>query len=469
MRKTKIICTLGPSTQGATLRDLAENGMNVARLNFSHGNHQMHKANIDAVKALRDELDIPIGIMLDTKGPEIRIGSFTQGSVTLREGARFTLTTQAVEGNEERVSVTYSKLPREVEIGTQILADDGLIELRVEQCTETDVVCTVVNGGVLSNNKSINLPGVHLSMPYMSARDEEDIAFGAKEGVDIVAASFTRHAADILEVRRVLKENNAEDTMVIAKIENRDGVDNIDEIIAVSDGVMVARGDMGVEIAIEELPWIQKTIIKKCYAAGKVAITATQMLDSMIHNPRPTRAEVTDVANAVYDGTSAIMLSGETAAGKYPLESLLTMARIAKATERSINYNKRFLAADLGDPTVTNAIGHATAASAIDLGASAIITVTQSGYSARMVSKYRPYCPIIAPTTSRRAYYKLALSWGVLPLMNSEKQTLEELFEGALECAKRGYSLREGDIVVMTGGNRMRMSGSTNVLMVARA
>ena len=377
MRKTKIICTLGPATDDQNvLRSLMLNGMNVARLNFSHGGHEDHLVRMNAVKALRDELDIPIALMLDTKGPEIRIKTFKDGSAEIKAGDTFTLTTKDIEGTSESVSITYPNLPAELKPGNRILIDDGLIELEAVKCTDTDIICRIINGGVLRNRKSINLPGIHIEMPYMNETDRSDIVFGVQQDVDIIAASFVRNAYDILEIKKILEESGGEDIKIIAKIENREGVNNIDEILNVADGVMVARGDMGVEIAMEELPRIQKMLIKKCCACGKISITATQMLESMINNPRPTRAEVTDIANAIYDGTSAIMLSGETAAGKHPVAAVATMAKIAETTENSINYRQLFAENNLsGDLSVTNALSHAACTTAIDLGAAAIITV----------------------------------------------------------------------------------------------
>ncbi len=344
MRRTKIVCTLGPATDDpAVLRDLMLRGMNVARLNFSHGTHEDHLVRMNAVKKMREELDLPIAIMLDTKGPEIRVKTFKDGCAELVTGGRYILTTDDVEGDAERVGITYPALPDELKIGSRILIDDGLIELEVQSIKKPDIICKVINGGLLRNRKSINLPDTHIEMPYMNDSDKSDIVFGVEQGVDFIAASFVRNAFDVLEIRKILEDCGGDDIMIIAKIENREGVNNIDEIMNVADGVMVARGDMGVEIAMEELPRIQKTLIKKCCAAGKISITATQMLESMIVNPRPTRAEVTDIANAIYDGTSAIMLSGETAAGKHPVEAVATMAKIAKTTEESIDYKTLFV------------------------------------------------------------------------------------------------------------------------------
>ncbi len=468
MRKTKIICTLGPATDDQNvLRSLMLNGMNVARLNFSHGGHEDHLVRMNAVKALREELDIPIALMLDTKGPEIRIKTFKDGSAEIKTGDNFTLTTRDVDGTGESVSITYANLPAELKPGNRILIDDGLIELEVMKCTDTDIVCRVINGGVLRNRKSINLPGIHIEMPYMNESDRSDIVFGVQQDVDIIAASFVRNAYDILEIKKILEESGGDDIKIIAKIENREGVNNIDEILNVADGVMVARGDMGVEIAMEELPKIQKMLIKKCCACGKISITATQMLESMINNPRPTRAEVTDIANAIYDGTSAIMLSGETAAGKHPVGAVATMAKIAETTENSINYRQLFAENNLsGDLSVTNALSHAACTTAIDLGAAAIITVTQSGYTARMISKFRPNCPIIAPTTIPRNYRQMALSWGIIPAMSRVCETTDDLFDSAIEIAKKTGLVSDGDVVVITGGAPVGVSGTTNLMKV---
>lgn len=467
MRKTKIICTLGPSTDDpAILRELMLSGMDVARINMSHQNHDAHRARIEMVKTLRDELHRPVAILIDTKGPEIRLGTFAE-KVTLRAGDSFTLTTDPVEGTAERASVSFAGLPGDVQAGSHILIDDGLIDLIVRQTTDTDILCEVQNGGVVSSNKGINVPGAALSMPFMSERDKADIAFACEIEADFIAASFTRRASDVLQVRQELERHRNHSIRIIAKIENAEGVDNIDDILKVSDGIMVARGDMGVEIALEEIPSIQKTLIHKGYNAGLQVITATQMLDSMMKNPRPTRAETTDVANAIYDGTSAIMLSGETAAGAYPVESLRTMARIAERTERDINYKKRFSSRELQDaPNVTNAISHATVTTAHDLGAKAIITVTKSGTTARMISKFRPDCPIICCTPTPSVLRQMNLSWGVIPLMAEEKTNMDELFDHAVDCAVGAGYLTSGDLVVITAGAPLGISGTTNLLKV---
>ena len=467
-RKTKIVCTLGPSTEeDDILRQLMLSGMNVARLNFSHGSHESHGKTIGRVKRLREELNLPVAIMQDTKGPEIRLKTFAQGQASLVKGQRFTLCTKPVEGDGERVSITYEQLPRDMHVGDTILVDDGLISMTVQEITDTCIHCVVNNEGVISDNKSVNAPGIPLSMPFVSRKDYEDILFGIQNGVDFVAASFVRDAADILQIRRIFSGQGCSTIDIIAKIENMQGVENIDEILRVSDGIMVARGDLGVEISLEEVPVFQKMLIHKAYSSGKRVITATQMLESMIKNPRPTRAEATDVANAIYDGTSAIMLSGETAAGLYPVEALQTMVRIALRAEKDINYIKRFKerTTDLS-PDVTNAISHATCTSAHDLGASAILTVTKGGRTARMISKYRPNCPILCCTTDEGVCRQLNLSWGVLPLMIEEARNTDELLERAVTAGENAGYLHGGELVVMTTGVPLGISGTTNMMKV---
>jgi pyruvate kinase len=468
MRKTKIICTIGPATESEDkMRLLIENGMDVARLNFSHGDHESHQQRIDLIKRLRKEYGRPVAILLDTKGPEVRVKSFLGGSAELKEGGAFTLSMSDCEGNADHVVVTYPKLALELPKGAHILLDDGLIELVAEEFTDGAIRCRVITGGTLKDNKSVNIPGVHLNMPYISDKDKRDILFGIKHDVDYIAASFCRTEADVLEIRHLLEKNGGKSIQIIAKIENESGVNHIDEIIHVSDGIMVARGDMGVEMDIVELPRIQKMLIKKAYSSGKKVITATQMLDSMIHNPRPTRAEATDVANAVYDGTSAIMLSGETAMGKYPIESLVTMSRIAVKTEDNIHYKTRFnnklpeLCA-----SVTSAISHATCSTAHSLGASAIIAFTKSGRTARMVSSFRPAVPIIACSPSEKTCNQLALSWGVCPVLGEEQENTDKLFEHAVERASSTGLVKHGEVVVITAGVPIGVSGTTNTLKV---
>ena len=468
MRRTKIICTLGPATEDdQVLRELMIEGMNVARFNFSHGEHEKHERNLQRVSRLREELGLPIAALLDTKGPEIRVKDFKDGKVVLKSGQQFILTTREIEGDEHAVSITYKDLVKDIKAGTRILIDDGLISMHVESITETDIICIVEDGGPVTNHKGVNVPNVALSMPYVSDRDREDIIFGIEQGFDFIAASFVRSADDILEIRDILSQHNCNFINIIAKIENMQGVENIDEIIRVSDGVMIARGDMGVEIPFEDVPYIQKMIIKKVYNAEKIVITATQMLESMMKNPRPTRAEATDVANAIYDGTSAIMLSGETAAGLYPVESLKTMVRIAERTEADIDLVKRFNNREsLVNPDITNAIAHATCTTAMDLNATAIVTVTKSGKTARMISKYRPACPIIGCSPYENVWRQLNLSWGVLPLMVEEKNNTDDLFEHAIEEAEKMKYVKQGEITVITAGVPLGVSGTTNLIKV---
>ncbi len=468
LRKTKIVCTMGPNLfEKGLIKPLMLAGMDVARFNFSHDTHENHLKRFKEVCRIRDELGLPVATMLDTKGPEIRIGTFAEHRVTLDAGQLFTLTTEDVEGDETRVSVTYKDLPRDVKPGCAILIDDGLVGMTVERVTDTDVCCKVNNGGTISDKKGVNIPDAHLSMPFISPKDREDILFAIENGFDFIAASFTRNADDIMQIRHIMAEKHCTSINIIAKIENMEGVQNIDEILRVSDAIMVARGDMGVEIPLEEVPVLQKMLIKKCYAAGKPAITATQMLDSMMKNPRPTRAETTDVANAIYDGTSAIMLSGETAAGMYPLEAVKTMARIALRAEASIDYESRFRKRECGTQTdITSAISHATVTSAHDLKASAIITVTKSGTTARVISKYRPSCMIIGCTTSASVWRQLSLSWGVVPLMINEESNTDDLFEHAVDSAVAANLIHDGELVVLTAGVPLGISGTTNLMKV---
>ncbi len=468
LRKTKIICTLGPSTdKDDVLKQLMIEGMNVARFNFSHGTHEEQGERLKKVQKLREELNLPVATLLDTKGPEIRLRDMKNGKVQLEAGQKFTLTTEEILGDETRVSITYKDLVKDVEPGCRILIDDGLIELGVDEVTEQDIVCHVVNGGMISNKKGVNVPNVELSMPYISDKDYEDIVFGIENDFDFVAASFVRTADDVLQIRKIFEEKNCNNINIISKIENMQGVENIDEIIRVSDGIMVARGDMGVEIPLEDVPVIQKMMIKKVIEAGKQVITATQMLDSMMKNPRPTRAEATDVANAIYDGTSAIMLSGETAAGLYPVEALKTMVKIAIRTEQDINYTARFKAREnLSNPDITNAISHATCTTANDLKAAAIITVTQSGRTARMISKYRPDCTIIGGSMYPKVCRQLNLSWGVTPLIMEPKDDADELFDHAVDVVEKAGLISMGDITVITGGVPLGVSGTTNILKV---
>ena len=470
MRKTKIVCTLGlASNSPEIIENLIDAGMNVARFNFSHGTHQSHKNVLDTLKHLREKKQIPVAALLDTKGPEIRLSTFSGGRAELFCGDAFTLYMQEREGNASGVSVTFSELWKDVSPGDAILLDDGMIELKVKSSAEDAIICEVVNGGPVSDRKGVNVPGVTISMPYISNRDRDDILFGIEQGFDFVAASFVRSAADVMEIRELLTENGGNDILIIAKIENADGVRNMEEILRSSDGIMVARGDMGVEIPFEELPSIQKKLIEQAYRSGKMVITATQMLESMIHNPRPTRAEATDVANAVYDGTSAIMLSGETAAGNYPVKAVETMALIAERAEQDINYRKRFQQSgsfSSGTGNVTNAISHATCTTAYDLGAAAIVAVSLSGSTARNISKYRPSIPIICCTSSERAYRQLALSWGVYPIMVPLVKNLDELFERSVKGAESTGLVSSGDLVVVSCGVPLGVAGSTNLIKV---
>ena len=467
IRKTKIVCTMGPNLfEKHLIAPLMKAGMNVARFNFSHGTYETHQHYYDEVCRIRDELGLPVATMLDTKGPEIRVRSFKNGRVTLQNGQMFTLTTDEVEGDEERVSITYKELPQDIAVGSSILIDDGLIGMQVERIDGADIVCRVLNGGVVSNNKGINIPNAHLSMPFISEKDHQDILFAIKNGYDFIAASFTRCADDIMQIRHILQENNCHTINIIAKIENMEGVENIDEILRVVDGVMVARGDLGVEVPLEDVPSLQKKLIQRGIAAGKPVITATQMLDSMIKNPRPTRAEATDVANAIYDGTSAIMLSGESAVGAYPVEAVETMVRIALRAEADMDYIRRFSRDTSASTDVTNAISHATVTSAHDLNASAIITVTKSGSTARILSRYRPACVIVGCTTEKHVWRPLALSWGTVPLMIAEESNTDDLFEHAVDAAVQNGLVHDGELVVLTAGVPLGISGTTNLMKV---
>jgi len=468
MRKTKIICTLGPSTEDVDiLKQLFINGMNAARLNFSHGTHEEHKKTVEKFKEVRDGLNLPVGLILDTKGPEIRIKQFEKGKVELQAGNLFTLTSEDLKGNEDIVSVTYKNLSKDVSRGDTILIDDGLIELRVLKATDKEVQCEVINGGTISDRKGVNVPEVSINLPFICAKDKTDILFAIENGFDFIAASFVHNANCIKDIKKILETNSSDNIKIIAKIENREGVNNIEDILSVSDGIMVARGDMGVEIPFEELPGIQKDIIMKCHLAGKTVITATQMLDSMIRNPRPTRAEITDVANAIYDGTSAVMLSGETSVGKYPIDAVLTMSKIAMEAERKIDYTKRFREThETLSRNVTSAIGHSTCSAAHTLSASAIISVTKSGQTAKAVSKYRPSCPIVAATMSKRVFNQLSLAWGVLPILTEIKGSTDEIFDQAIEETFKSGMIIKGNLVVITGGTPVGFSGTTNTMKI---
>lgn len=472
MKKTKIICTVGPATDDeAVMRELMVNGMNVARFNFSHGDYETHQKRFEQIVRLRTELDLPIATLLDTKGPEIRLGKFADNKpVEIHDGDTYILTADDVICDEKRGSISFKNLPRDVSAGTQILINDGVIELRAEKITGNDIICRVIHGGILSNNKGINVPGAKLSMPYLSDNDMNDLEFGAKMGFDFIAASFVRSAADINYLRKFTKSLGWFDVKIIAKIENNDGVENIDEIIEAADGIMIARGDMGVEIPFEKIPAIQKSLIYKGYRAGKQVITATQMLESMITNPRPTRAEITDVANAIYDGTSAIMLSGETATGAFPIDTVKTMALIAETTEKNIDYKHQFSNNSKSDSndSIADAIAHATVTTAHDLNAKAIITVTKGGGTARLISKYRPQAMIIGCTTSEKVCRQLNMSWGITPYVIDEKSNTDELFAVAVETAEKRMLVENGDIAVITAGVPIGVSGTTNLMKVEK-
>ena len=467
MRKTKIICTLGPSTdKGDVLRELIANGMNVARFNFSHGSYEEHGGRLANLKALREELGKPVAALLDTKGPEIRLKEFKNGVEMLEAGQTFTLTTREVEGTKEICSITYKDLPQDVHEGGTIMLDDGLIMLRIEKVTDTDITCTVLNNGKIKTKKGVNVPGVHLSMPYLSQRDRDDIIFGVQQGFDFIAASFVRTAQDVYDIRNLLNEYDS-NIRIIAKIENREGVNNIDSILSAADAVMVARGDLGVEIDFTELPGIQKNVIDRSFSFGKPIVTATQMLDSMMVNPRPTRAEISDVANAIYDGTSAIMLSGETAAGAYPVEALKTMSAIAERTENEPHYrDERFKDAAHGQISVSDATAHAACLTARDVNAAAIVTVSESGNTARLLSKYRPTQPIIACVMDEQVQRQLSLSWGITSLLMGPARSTDELIEMSTALAQKNGYLHNGELAVVTAGVPVGVSGTTNMIKI---
>ena len=466
MRKTKIICTMGPAVDDEEkLRALMLTGMDAARFNFSHGTHESHLALLNKVKRVRDELGAAVATILDTKGPEIRVKTFEEGPVTLAEGAAFTLTTRDVPGNADIVSVTYANLHNELTPGCRVLIDDGLIELKVEEISGQDIKCTVMCGGPLSSNKSINIPDAHIQLPSLTEKDREDLRFAVEQDFDFVAAAFVRKAAHVEDIRACLREYGGEHIRIISKIENSEGVENLDEIIAASDGLMVARGDLGVEIPAYEVPVLQKTMIKKTSMAGKPVITATQMLDSMIRNPRPTRAEVSDVANAVFDGTSCVMLSGETASGKYPLEAVQTMVDTISAAEQATDYWGRFRRFEFKPGRdVNDAITHASCQTAMDLEADAILTPTQRGHTARMISRFRPACPIVAFTTTERARRQLAISWGVKPLLAGYVDSTDRLFSMCVQSALKEGAVESGQMVVITAGVPIGRAGSTNLI-----
>ncbi|PSJ31970.1 pyruvate kinase [Peptostreptococcus russellii] len=466
-KKTKIVCTMGPATDSdEILGQLVLNGLNVCRFNFSHGSHEEHKIRMDRTKRIREELNEPIAILLDTKGPEIRTGDFEE-SIILEEGEKFVITMDDCIGNKERCTVSYKGMVDDVKLGDTILIDDGLVALKIVEIKGNDIITVVENSGKVSSKKGVNLPGVVINLPAVTDKDISDIKFGIEQGIDFIAASFVRKAADVIEIRKILEENNASDIQIISKIENQEGVENINSILQVSDGIMVARGDMGVEIPSEEVPIVQKMIIKKCNEVSKPVITATQMMDSMIRNPRPTRAEVADVANAIYDGTDAIMLSGETAAGKYPIEAVKTMNRIAIRTEETLEYKVEAKYAYNRGITVTDAISHATCTTAMDLEAQAIITCTSSGYTTKMVSKFRPQAPIIAATQSDKVMRKLSLNWGTYPVKSELGENTDEVVKASILATREAGFANSGDTVVVTAGVPVGKTGKTNLIKVS--
>lgn len=470
MRKTKIICTIGPAcSDEETLTNMCLAGMNVARLNFSHGTHEEHQVKIDLIKKVREKLHLPIAIMLDTKGPEYRIKTFKDKSITLKDGDTFTFTTDDIVGDQNRVSVNYKHLINDLKVGDTIMVNNGLVIFKVKELKGNDAICDVVIGGVISDRKSMNFPNKVLNHDFLSQADKDDLLFGIKNDVDFVAASFVSRKDDVAKMRQFLNDNGGQDIDIIAKIENRSGVDNIDEICQVCDGIMIARGDLGVEIPFIEVPTVQKYLIKKCRLLGKRVITATEMLESMIQNPRPTRAEINDVANAVYDGSSAVMLSGETASGKYPVLAVKNMAEIAEFTEKGIDYKHWFKTTNFIIRNNTDALSHATCAMAIDVNAKAIVVSSLSGMTVRMVSRFRAPIDIVGITTREKVYRKLALSWGVKPAMGKQCSTTDEMYEDALQAAKELMHLNDGDNVVLTGGEINGLSGNTNTIKVEKA
>lgn len=470
MRRTKIVCTLGPATENiSVIKDLIRTGMDAARINFSHGSYESHKVMIEKLKAACEEMNAPIPLILDTKGPEIRLKSFEKGKVYLNKGDTFTLTTKDVPGNQSKVSVTYENMPQDLEVGKKVLLDDGLIELTVKEIFETDIVCTVENNGEISDNKGVNVPDVHLKLPALTEKDKSDLLFGIENDFDFVAASFIRSAKDVMKIRDVLIENGGAHIKIIAKIENREGVDNIDAILHEADGIMVARGDLGVEIPPEEVPLVQKMLIKKANQTGRFVITATQMLESMIENPRPTRAEANDVANSIYDSTDAIMLSGETAKGRYPVKAVDMMARISIKVEADISYDKRLKFRTVPANSITNAIGHGAASMAVELDTACIATVTHSGFTPRMVSRFRPVCPIIACTMYKKVWRQMNLIWGCKPIYNDAAEKTNDEFEVAMDAAISSGLVKPGDMVIMTMGIPVGVAGSTNTLRIGIA
>ncbi len=472
MKKTKIVCTLGPSSSDEkTMEAMLKAGMNVVRLNFSHGTHEEHKKTIEKFRHVRDSLKMPAAVLLDTKGPEIRTGNFARGEETLEDGQTFTLTTEAIEGDKERASVTYKDLPKEVVPGDTVLINDGKIVIKVTGTNEKEVTGTVIHGGKISNHKGINLPNVKLNMQYISPQDREDILFGIRNDVDYIAASFVRSAKDVLEIKKLLAENGGKEIKVIAKIESTQGIENFEEILEASDGIMVARGDLGVEVAYEKLPGIQKRFIRRCVQSGKIAITATQMLESMITSPIPTRAEITDVANAVFDGTTAVMLSGETAAGRYPVEAVSAMAKIAKQAEDDQPKvpARNMIWHEMNATDTTNAVGHAACTLAKDINATALMAITKTGYTASRMSKFRPDMLIIGSTPYKKTYHQLSLIWGVSPMMAEYRYDIEELFHHSAERAIEEGMIEEGDMLVISAGMPVDVPGNTNIIRVIEA
>ena len=469
MRRTKIVCTLGPaSTNKEMLRRMIKNGMNVARLNFSHGSHETHRKAIELIKGVREEMKTPLAILLDTKGPEIRIKEIAKGSVQLEKGKRFVLTSNDCDGTSEMASITFADLPRQLKAGNKVLIDDGKIVLTVDECSETEIYTTVVEGGELRGHKGINIPNVHIDMPYISEQDRKDLEFGVENDVDFVAASFVRCKEDVIELRKFINYHGGHNIKIIAKIENIEGVNNFADILHYADGIMVARGDMGVEVEYERLPGIQKKFIRRCYQSGKMVITATQMLESMVHSYTPTRAEITDVANAVFDGTSAVMLSGETAMGDHPDRVVEVMAKIAEQAEKDAfeMHAYKGIKHDIDSTDMTNAICDAACTTAKDLSAKAILAVTKSGHTARRMSKFRPEEPIVAATPEKKTFHQLAMTWGVYPVLALNQEDIERLFLHAIDCAKQIDLVSDGDKVVITAGAPLNTTGTTNLLKV---
>ena len=469
MRKTKVICTIGPASENEeTLTQMFEAGMNVARLNFSHGSHEEHQQKIDLIKRVREKMNLPIAIMLDTKGPEYRIRTFKDGKVTIHEGDTFTFTTEEVEGDETKVAVNYKGLAQDLNVGDRVTVNNGMVVFEVRELTKTEVICQCITGGVLSNKKSMSFPNKVMSGPYLSEQDKADLLFGIKNGVDYVAASFVSCKQDVLDIRSLLDANGGEDIEIIAKIENQAGVDNVEEICEVCGGIMIARGDLGVEIPFVEVPAVQKKLTRKCRMLGKRVITATEMLESMINNPRPTRAEISDVANAVYDGTSCVMLSGESAAGKYPVEAVRTMASIAEYTEQHTDYKHRFLSTEYVGKDNLDSISHAVCSMAMDLNAKAIVVCSVSGKTAMLVSRFRTPVDIIGMTTDPKIWRRLSMSWGVTPVLSESFPSMDVMFYFAQNAAKKVLGLQEGDNILLTGGPINGSSGNTNTIKVEK-